>query len=73
MGGLGSAWRNHCDHAGGENCRTSHATRGRCNRIDSTAAPAGWPDFAARRQAIFGQQILPAGTAQALVDEDRGA
>lgn len=42
-------------------------------RIDSTAAPAGWPDFAARRKAIFGQQILPAGTAQALVDEDRGA
>ncbi|MFZ4764341.1 MAG: type II toxin-antitoxin system Phd/YefM family antitoxin [Roseimicrobium sp.] len=35
-------------------------------------APA-WPDFAARRRAIFGGRTLSAGTAQALVDEDRGA
>ncbi len=32
-----------------------------------------WPDFAARRRAIFGEAVLPAGTAQALIDEDRGA
>ena len=31
-----------------------------------------WPDFAARRRAIFGDSVLPAGTAQALIDEDRG-
>lgn len=37
------------------------------------AAPVQWPDFAARRRAIFGEQTLPAGTAQALVNEDRGA
>lgn len=35
-------------------------------------APA-WPDFAARRRAIFGAQVLPAGTSQALINEDRGA
>ncbi len=34
---------------------------------------ASWPDFAARRRAIFREQVLPAGTSQALVDEDRGA
>lgn len=38
-----------------------------------TAAPARWPDFAARRRAVFGDAMLPAGTAQALIDEDRGA
>jgi antitoxin (DNA-binding transcriptional repressor) of toxin-antitoxin stability system len=32
-----------------------------------------WPDFAARRRAVFGDTVLPAGTAQALIDEDRGA
>ena len=37
----------------------------------SAVAPA-WPDFAARRRAVFGGQVLPAGTTQALVDEDRG-
>ncbi len=31
-----------------------------------------WPDFAARRRAIFGDEVLPAGTAQSLIDEDRG-
>jgi len=36
------------------------------------ASKAGWPDFAARRRALFGNALLPAGTAQALVDEDRG-
>jgi antitoxin (DNA-binding transcriptional repressor) of toxin-antitoxin stability system len=36
-------------------------------------APAQWPDFAARRQAVFGEAVLPAGSAQALVNEDRGA
>jgi len=37
------------------------------------AAPVRRPDFAARRRAVFGDLVLPAGTAQALVDEDRGA
>ena len=32
-----------------------------------------WPDFAARRRSVFGDALLPAGTAQALIDEDRGA
>lgn len=36
-------------------------------------APVQWPDFAARRRAVFGDAVLPAGTAQALIDEDRGA
>ena len=36
-------------------------------------APVQWPDFAARRRAVFGDAVLPAGTAQALVNEDRGA
>lgn len=43
--------------------------------LDATATaaePVRWPDFAARRRAIFGEQVLPAGTAQALVNEDRG-
>ncbi len=35
--------------------------------------PVRWPDFAARRRAVFGETMLPAGTAQALIDEDRGA
>jgi antitoxin (DNA-binding transcriptional repressor) of toxin-antitoxin stability system len=37
------------------------------------ATPVQWPDFAARRRAVFGDAVLPAGTAQALVNEDRGA
>ena len=37
------------------------------------AASVQWPDFAARRRAVFGDSLLPAGTAQALVNEDRGA
>ncbi len=40
---------------------------------ETATAPVCWPDFAARRRAIFGEQMLPAGTAQALVDEGRGA
>ncbi len=42
-------------------------------KTSPAAAPVRWPDFAARRRAVFGDVILPAGTAQALVDEDRGA
>jgi antitoxin (DNA-binding transcriptional repressor) of toxin-antitoxin stability system len=42
-------------------------------KIAPADAPVRWPDFAARRRAIFGKQILPSGTAQALVNEDRGA
>lgn len=38
----------------------------------ATAAPVQWPNFAARRRAIFGDAVHPAGTAQALIDEDRG-
>lgn len=38
----------------------------------ATSEPARWPDFAARRRAIFGDKVLPAGTIQALIDEDRG-
>ncbi len=38
-----------------------------------TAVPVRWPDFAARRRAIFGDVVLPAGTAHTLVNEDRGA
>lgn len=33
---------------------------------------ATWPDFAARQRRLFGDRILPAGTIQALIDEDRG-
>lgn len=36
------------------------------------AGPVRWPDFAARRRAVFGEKVLPAGTVQALIDEDRG-
>jgi len=39
----------------------------------SATAPAQWPDFAARRRAVFGDAVLPAGTVQSLIDEDRGA
>ena len=42
-------------------------------KTESASAPVRLPDFAARRRAIFGQQMLPSGTAQALVNEDRGA
>lgn len=38
-----------------------------------SASPVRWPDFAARRRAVFGDVVLPAGTAAALVNEDRGA
>lgn len=31
-----------------------------------------WPDFAAQQQAIFGDRVLPAGTVQKLIDEERG-
>ncbi len=31
-----------------------------------------WPDFAARQRKIFGDRVLPAGTIQSLIDEDRG-
>jgi len=37
------------------------------------AVPVHWPDFAARRRAVFGDKVLPAGTAAMLVNEDRGA
>jgi antitoxin (DNA-binding transcriptional repressor) of toxin-antitoxin stability system len=37
------------------------------------AEAAHWPDFAARRRALFGDSVLPAGAIQALIDEDRGA
>lgn len=43
------------------------------DHVAPAATPVQWPDFAARRRAIFGDAVLPAGTAQALVDEDRGA
>ncbi len=39
----------------------------------SATTPAQWPDFAARRRAVFGDTVLPAGAAQSLIDEDRGA
>jgi hypothetical protein len=41
--------------------------------VEAGSATVRWPDFAARRRAVFGGQMLPAGTAQALVDEDRDA
>ena len=41
-------------------------------RAAAAASPVQWPDFAARRRAVFGEVVLPAGTSQALVDEDRG-
>ena len=40
---------------------------------EAVTTPVRWPDFAARRRAIFGERMLPAGSSQALVDEDRGA
>ena len=36
------------------------------------SSKASWPDFAARRRAIFGDLLLPADTVQELIDEDRG-
>jgi antitoxin (DNA-binding transcriptional repressor) of toxin-antitoxin stability system len=42
---------------------------------EASAVPTSdvhWPDFAARRRSIFGDKLLPAGTAQTLIDEDRG-
>ncbi len=39
---------------------------------NSGNSAASWPDFAARRKAMFGDKVLPAGTAQELIDEDRG-
>lgn len=41
--------------------------------VPPAAAPA-WPDFAARQRRIFGEGfMLPAGTVDALINEDRGA
>ncbi len=38
------------------------------------AVPPAWPDFAARQRRIFGDSfMLPAGTVDALINEDRGA
>lgn len=34
--------------------------------------PFNWPDFAAQRRAVFGDRVLPAGTVQSIIDEDRG-
>jgi hypothetical protein len=31
-----------------------------------------WPDFEAQQRAIFGDRVLPAGTIQELMDEERG-
>lgn len=40
----------------------------------ATAAPLVWPDFAARQRRTFGAGfMLPAGTVDALINEDRGA
>lgn len=39
---------------------------------ETKAGAAQWPDFAARRRAIFGDKVFPAGTVQTLIDEDRG-
>ena len=41
--------------------------------LTPAATPVRWPDFAARRRAVFGDVVFPAGTAAALVNEDRGA
>ncbi len=38
----------------------------------STLKPVQWPDYAQRMRDIFGDRVLPAGTIQALIDEDRG-
>ena len=32
-----------------------------------------WPDFEAQQRAIFGDRMLPAGTIQQLMDEERGS
>ncbi len=39
----------------------------------SRAMSPAWPDFAARQRRIFGNVMLPAGTVDALINEDRGA
>ena len=44
-----------------------------CDKSAPAAAPVRWPDFAARRRAVFGDTVFPAGTAAALVNEDREA
>lgn len=31
-----------------------------------------WPDFEAQQREIFGDRVLPAGTIQQLMDEERG-
>jgi hypothetical protein len=30
-----------------------------------------WPDFAAQQRSVFGERVLPAGTIQKLMDEER--
>jgi antitoxin (DNA-binding transcriptional repressor) of toxin-antitoxin stability system len=40
--------------------------------VETFVTHGEWPDFAARRRAIFRDKVLPAGTAQELIDEDRG-
>lgn len=42
------------------------------DEAERSTAPADWPDFAARRRAIFGDTEFPAGTVQELIDADRG-
>lgn len=37
------------------------------------AVPVQWPDFAARPRTLFGEALLSAGIAQALIDKDRVA
>jgi antitoxin (DNA-binding transcriptional repressor) of toxin-antitoxin stability system len=40
----------------------------------AAATPLVWPDFAARQRRTFGEGFtLPAGTVDALINEDRGA
>jgi hypothetical protein len=41
--------------------------------INRTEPPKAfnWPDFAAQRRAVFGDRVLPPGTVQSLIDEDR--
>jgi antitoxin (DNA-binding transcriptional repressor) of toxin-antitoxin stability system len=41
--------------------------------LPSSAVGADWPDFAARRRAVFGDAVLPAGNIAPLIDEERGA
>jgi len=37
-----------------------------------TASVVQWPDYAARLERNFGGVVLPAGTIQALMDDERG-